>query len=235
VRNEQLIKLNQEKNNLIGIVAHDLKSPLSQIAGLLTLVKQTEKVDDEGASYLTMAEQSTKRLNEMIEKILDIDAIESKQLNLKMETLNFSQVVDSVATRFDAEANQKKISITRQIEPSLFITADQDYIEQVLENLLSNAIKFSPLDRKVFVSLHAANGQVVCQIKDNGPGLNTADLEKLFGKYQKLSARPTANEPSTGLGLSIAKKFMHAMQGDIWCESKHGDGASFFVAFRRVG
>ncbi len=146
-----------------------------------------------------------------------------------METLNFSEVVDSVATRFDAEANQKKISIAKDIEPSLFVTADQNYIEQVLENLLSNAIKFSPLTDRYSSPFSRRMAKVICEIKDNGPGLNAADQEKLFGKYQKLSARPTANETSTGLGLSIAKKFMIAMHGDIWCESKNGNGASFFV------
>ena len=74
----------------------------------------------------------------------------------------------------------------------------------------------------------------MCEIKDEGPGLTESDKKMLFGKYQKLSAKPTGNETSTGLGLSIVKKFVEAMQGRIWCESQAGNGASFFVAFPQV-
>ncbi|MGC4022777.1 MAG: HAMP domain-containing sensor histidine kinase [Cyclobacteriaceae bacterium] len=230
-KNEELLNLNLEKNNLIGIVAHDLKSPLNQIKGLLSLIKMTGKVDEESAKYLSMMEESAIRLNEMIAKILDVEAIESKKLNLKLEPVNISHVLNGVADRYENDATAKKIKIDRGIVLDVTVRADKGYAEQVLENLLSNAIKFSPFERSVFVSLELQNGKVICQIKDQGPGLSEEDKRKLFGKYQKLSAKPTGNEISTGLGLSIVKKFVEAMEGEIWCESELGDGASFFVKF----
>jgi signal transduction histidine kinase len=72
----------------------------------------------------------------------------------------------------------------------------------------------------------------MCEVRDEGPGLTEEDKKKLFGKYQRLSAMPTGNESSTGLGLSIVKKFVDVMNGEIWCESEHGKGASFFVRFK---
>jgi signal transduction histidine kinase len=230
-KNEELLNLNVEKNNLIGIVAHDLKSPLNQIKGLLSLVKMTAQVDDETAKYISMMEQSAVRLNEMIAKILDVEAIESRKMNLKMESLSFSEILSSVADRYVNDAEKKNIIINKNIPGGLIALADKNYAEQVLENLVSNAIKFSPYERNVFINLTSANGHAICEIKDQGPGLSDEDKKKLFGKYQKLSAKPTGNEISTGLGLSIVKKFVEAMDGEIWCESELGNGASFFVKF----
>lgn len=228
-KNDELLNLNLEKNNLIGIVAHDLKSPLNQIKGLLSLVRMTSKTDDETSNYLSMMDQSVVRLNEMIAKILDVEAIESRKLNLKMESINLSEILNRVADRYVNDAAKKNIAIHRNIAESAFVLADKNYAEQVLENLVSNAIKFSPFDRSVEINLIKNGTKSTCEVKDHGPGLSEEDKKKLFGKYQKLSARPTGNEISTGLGLSIVKKFVEAMDGEIWCESELGNGASFFV------
>ncbi len=232
-KNEELLNLNLEKNNLIGIVAHDLKSPLNQIKGLLSLVKLTAKVDEESAKYLGMMEQSISRLNEMIAKILDVEAIESRKLNLKMEDVDLSEILSNVAERYKDDAEKKNIILMRNIEENVIVHADKNYAEQVLENLLSNAIKFSPFERTVFINLISQNGKAIGEVKDQGPGLSEEDKKKLFGKYQKLSAKPTGNEISTGLGLSIVKKFVEVMKGQIWCESELGKGASFFVEFKK--
>ena len=129
-------------------------------------------------------------------------------------------------------ATEKSIVICEDLSSDAIAIVDRGYADQVFENLLSNAIKFSPQNKKVYVSVVKKNGRIVAKVKDEGPGLSDDDKKKLFGKYQKLSAKPTGNETSTGLGLSIVKKFVEAMQGEIWCESTAGEGASFFVAFR---
>jgi signal transduction histidine kinase len=193
----------------------------------------TGKVDDESAKYLGMMEQSAVRLNEMIAKILDVEAIESRKMNLKMESVSLSDILNDVADRYVNDALKKNITVTRNITSGVLAQADKNYAEQVLENLVSNAVKFSPFDRSVLINLATQNDKVICEIKDQGPGLSEEDKKKLFGKYQKLSAKPTGNEISTGLGLSIVKKFVEAMDGEIWCESELGNGASFFVKLKR--
>jgi len=230
-RNQELVSLNQEKNNLIGIVAHDLKSPLNQIVGLLSLLKSESPLPGSSGTYLDLAQTSATRLNQMIMKILDVDAIESKSINLKLERVNVAEVMNNIANRYQAEAQKKRITIHRNIDMQGIAHADKNYLEQAIENLLSNAIKFSPFDRNIFLSVFA-NGKIVFEVKDEGPGLSHEDQQKLFGKYQRLSARPTGNEVSTGLGLSIVKKFVTAMDGEIWCESEVGKGTSFFVALK---
>jgi signal transduction histidine kinase len=233
-KNEELLILNNEKNNLIGIVAHDLKSPLNQIKGLLSIMKLTAtNLTEETLTYIEMMEQSSGRLSDMIGKILDVEAIESKQLNLVLEEIDLNGITHALAERYSLAAKEKRLEICKIESGPVKAIVDRGYAEQVLENLLSNAIKFSPKDRKVFINLAQDNGKAICEIRDEGPGLTESDKKKLFGKYQKLSARPTGNETSTGLGLSIVKKFVEAMNGQIWCESEAGNGASFFVSFPR--
>ena len=230
-KNEELLTLNNEKNNLIGIVAHDLKSPLNQINGLLSLLKLTSSgLSPEAMGYIEMIEKSSGRLSDMIAKILDVEAIESKKMNLVFDRVDLGELISTLVERYEYAANQKGITVHTQKQAETIAYADWGYTEQVLENLLSNAIKFSPADRNVFIKVYLDNGQALCHIRDEGPGITEGDKKKLFGKYQKLSAKPTGNETSTGLGLSIVKKFVDAMNGRIWCESREGEGANFFVA-----
>jgi signal transduction histidine kinase len=231
-KNEELLILNNEKNNLIGIVAHDLKSPLNQIRGLLSILKLTaSNLSEETISYIDMMDQSSGRLSDMIAKILDVEAIESQKMNLVMEEIELAEILRSLTGRYRLAASQKEISIRENAIVGVKARVDRSYTEQIFENLLSNAIKFSPNNRTIFINLFCTDQQITCEIKDEGPGLTESDKKMLFGKYQKLSAKPTGNETSTGLGLSIVKKFVEAMQGRIWCESQAGKGASFFVAF----
>ena len=233
-KNEELQSLNEEKNNLIGIVAHDLKSPLNQIKGLVSVIRMANKLDDEAANCLAMIETSAIRLNNMIGKILDTEAIESKQLNLNIESVELAEIFNSLCDRFKIEAANKNITIHTQVQSRVYIPVDRNYLTQILENLLSNAIKFSPMDKNIYFNLNDIGDHVIGEVRDEGPGLTIDDKKKLFSKYQKLSAKPTGNESSTGLGLSIVKKFTESMGGQIWCESEPGNGASFFVKFNKT-
>lgn len=232
-KNEELLTLNNEKNSLIGIVAHDLKSPLNQIKGLVSLIRVMAKLEGEASNCLTMIEASANRLSSMIGKILDIEAIESRELNIKFERTNLSELLGGLEIRFKMDAIQKNIDLRSAIPMGVHIEIDKNYLTQILENLLSNAIKFSPAYKNIHLKLIENENDVVIEVKDEGPGLTEDDKKKLFSKYQKLSAKPTGSESSTGLGLSIVKKFVESMNGQIWCESESGQGASFFVKFSK--
>ncbi|MBT1689793.1 tetratricopeptide repeat-containing sensor histidine kinase [Dawidia soli] len=231
-KNEDLLSLNEEKNNLISIVAHDLKSPVNQIKGLISLAKITGEPNSESASYLDMVEQSSVRLSDMISKILNVEAIEATPLNVTLEPVNFSDVVKANVDRSVVEVTRKQIQVLTSFPENVVVNADLRYTDQVIDNLLSNAIKFSPPGKKIFITVTHDEETALCEIRDEGPGLSESDKKKLFKKYQKLSATPTSNESSTGLGLSIVKKFVDAMGGEIWCESEPEKGASFFVRLR---
>ncbi len=235
LQNVKLQELNQEKNNLINVVAHDLKSPLHQINGLMTILNHTiPNKSDEQSKLIGMVSGATSRLSQMVTSLLDINAIESGKTNLKLQKVELSSVLKEVEKEFAETAQEKRISISILESELCCVEADESYIHQVFENLLSNAIKFSPKGREISMSLQAKDGKTRFSITDSGPGLSDDDKTKLFKKFQKLSAQPTGNEHSTGLGLSIVKRFVEAMGGKVWCESEWGKGATFFVEFDSI-
>ncbi len=234
--NKKLKRLNNQKNDLIGVLSHDLRAPVNQIKGFAEIYKMENNNMSEGQNELIDRIISTSdRLNAMIRKIMDIEAIDSNKISLNIERLNLSELLKDISTSFGEIAKNKNINITTNIEAEdLHIEADQTYLTQVFENLVSNAIKFSKSDKTVEIKLHPSEGKVQAMIKDQGPGLTSQDQKNLFKKYQKLSATPTAGEQSTGLGLSIVKEYVKRMKGKVWAESTEGEGSTFIVEFDKV-
>lgn len=229
--NKTLVELNEEKNDLIGIVAHDLKSPLNQIGGMLEIMKLTTKDQSvEQQTYTEKIEQSTNRLKKMVSKILDVNAIESKTLNITLEKIKVTELLEEIVSRFADMATKKSITIVKEFEPNIpSIDSDAGYVSEVLENLISNAVKYSPLGKQITIKLSQKGNYVRFEFLDQGQGISEKDMKNLFGKYHKLSAKPTAGEDSTGLGLSIVKKYAETLKGRVWCESEEGKGANFIV------
>ena len=132
--------------------------------------------------------------------------------------------------RTHATAKQQTIHFESETTP-IVVQVDSGVMVQVLENLVSNAVKYSPPGKEIFVRLKQHPQGARVEVQDQGPGLSAEDQKKLFGKFARLSAKPTGGEHSTGLGLSIVKKMVEAMSGRVWCESQLGQGATFIVEF----
>lgn len=224
--NDQLARLNQEKNEFLGIAAHDLKNPLTVIIGSAELLKmnlppaQATKM----ASNIVGAGQ---RMFQLIKDLLDANAIEQGKFTSNIVPCDLRAVANECAVNNQTHATRKQIVIVTEEGPAVWGLADRNATLQILDNLISNAVKFSPHQSTVQVKLTTANGYVSLGVKDQGPGLSTADQKKLFGKFTRLSAQPTGGESSTGLGLSIVKKLAEAMAGTVVCESELGAGATF--------
>lgn len=235
-RNKQLLQLNDEKNTLIGVVAHDLRSPLNNIRAVMPVIRtESERLSSTQSEFLEMIGTSTERMGEMIKRVLDINAIEAQKINLKMEAVDLGETLEMTAQNFQIITDQKKVGVKKNIEHKRhYAHVDKNYLIQVVENLLSNAIKFSTPNNNIYLDVLSEDGKEMIKIKDEGPGISEEDQKKMFTKFQKLSAKPTANESSTGLGLSIAKKYIEAMQGKIWCESAIGNGATFIIEFNSI-
>lgn len=132
------------------------------------------------------------------------------------------------AQRPRAAAKQESIQFAHE-PPLVSVLVDPIVMIQVLANLDSNAVKYSPPGKNICVDLKKVSGAVRCEVQDEGPGLSAEDQKKVFGKFACLSAKPTGGELATGLGLSIVKKMVEAMNGRVWCESEAGRGATFVV------
>ncbi|HCW05750.1 MAG TPA: hypothetical protein DGG95_00085, partial [Cytophagales bacterium] len=180
--NKSLVELNEEKNDLIGIVAHDLKSPLNQISGLLEIMRLEEK--NRGTNSDLFAEQigkATDRLKRMVTKILDVSAIEAKTLNITIEKINIIELLHEIINRFTEMASKKHIVIVKEFAVEvLFIESDKGYVSEVLENLMSNAVKYSPLERKIIVKLNRKINFARIEFIDQGQGISEKDMKNLF-------------------------------------------------------
>ena len=229
--NNRLMALDEEKNMLMGVVAHDLKSPINQISGLLEITKRSLRKDQRDIhQYMDKIHESAEYAREMITRILNENATDSADLKLDISETNIYSLVEKCVYDFRIEAEKKHIKVNIEHDQGSFIgLVDKNYFLQVVQNLISNAIKFSPFKSLVKVKVEHAEDRIRTSVIDQGPGLSEEDKKKLFRKYQKLSARPTAGESSTGLGLVIAKKFIEAMNGTIWYRSEQGKGSSFMV------
>jgi signal transduction histidine kinase len=227
--NVRLVQADREKNQFLGMVTHDLKNPLSVIFGFSKLlapkIGKTIPSESQSVDFIL---KSAERMMEMIEQLLDINAIEEGSFPLNPELCDLCAISGDVVDAFRRVAEQKKIAVHEDSEhASLWIHADEKAVRQILENLLSNAVKYSPKGGEVFVRLLQNPSGIVWEVQDRGAGLGKEEQAKLFQKFSKLSARPTGGESSTGLGLSIVKKLSIAMGGDVECRSAPGKGSTF--------
>jgi len=174
-------------------------------------------------------QRSSQQSLEFVRKFLANAAAEHHS-TLKADAINLQAATTGVIQQYEAAARQKNLKILAHFPPEpILARADASAFDQVLDNLLSNALKFSPPGKTIEVTIRPAGRAVECQVSDEGPGFTAEDKMLMFHRYKRLSARPTAGEPSTGLGLSIVRKLVLAMNGELLFQSEAGKGAVFTV------
>jgi two-component system, sensor histidine kinase and response regulator len=227
-----LARLNHEKNDFMGIAAHDLKNPLTTIKGLADFLRQDVDIPQESIKViLENIMKSAERMFAIVRNLLDVNAIESGNFRFAPSLIELEESVRELVSQYEYQASVKRVAIHVQADAGAVIHVNPDSITQILDNLISNALKYSPHNSEIVIRIRKVEGKVRCEVQDKGQGLTDADKAKLFGKFSQLSARPTANEQSSGLGLFIVKKLVEAMNGTVWCESEYGKGATFIVEF----
>ncbi len=168
--------------------------------------------------------------------LLDMNHLESGGFQLTIVSFDIAPFVEAAIYEYRTPAEAKNIMLhfSNEANGESIVFADEQVTMQVLDNLISNAVKYSPHGKNAFVRVLSDKDVVRIEVKDEGQGISPDDMKKLFGKFARLSAQPTGGEHSTGLGLSIVKKMVAAMQGKVWCESEVGRGATFIVELPRV-
>ncbi len=229
-RNAQLSTLNQEKDHLMSVVVHDLNAPLNHIRGFSQLITYTGHLNEEQRSYLDRIEQTAQAGSRLIGDLLRVSAVGDKKPVLQPVSLH-TFVEEKYRDHLPA-AQAKRIDLVLELPQAPFtFETDPQYLSGILDNLLSNAIKFSEPGRRVWLRAYRSEQQWTISVRDEGPGFSKEDKDRLYRKFEKLSARPTGGESSNGLGLAIVRMLVEQLGGQISLRSEVGTGAEFEVAF----
>ncbi|MCI0715619.1 MAG: tetratricopeptide repeat-containing sensor histidine kinase [Chlorobi bacterium] len=230
--NISLKELNDEKNEFMAIAVHDLKNPLQSILSSVRILKKTGELHEEGKEELvTNILSQTSRMFGLIKKLLDHNAIEERKIKIKKTSFDAGDLTGELVNNFKSEADKKELELVYEENPlNRELYTDREILYEILENLLSNAVKFSPKGKKIFFKTSSLNDIVNFEISDEGPGFTEKDREKIFTKFARLSAKPTGEEHSTGLGLSIVKRLSELIGAEVDMQSEEGKGAKFTVS-----
>lgn len=231
---ELALQANQLKTDLLHLVVHDLKNPLSGVIGFTDLMRMELKGNTHQEANLDSISRATSHMLRLVESLLSIAALESGSLELMSKEVNLSQIAASSARNFSGAARNKNQTILLEVEAGCTLWGDPARLEEVVDNLVSNAVKYSPRGAPILIRVSRNRpepGKILLEVIDQGPGLTASDTGRLFGKFQKLSAKPTGNETSSGLGLSLVKLLVELHGGRVWAESCAGQGSTFCVEF----
>lgn len=226
---------NARKTELLSIVSHDLKSPLSSVLAAIKLIEMGDITEEEFPEVGTRIRDLCERMIEIIESLLASSAMEMGTIQVAKENCNAKEIMEKVTNvyRHNAENKSQELHLVANGE-NFELLADKGLIRQVLENFVSNAIKYSDYGKTIIARVVAQPEIIRFEVQDEGPGLTPEDQQKLFGFFQRLSAKPTGGESSHGVGLAITKRVVDLHHGKIWVESEVGKGTNFIVELPRL-
>jgi signal transduction histidine kinase/CheY-like chemotaxis protein len=230
----RLQRANALKSEILGTVAHDLKNPLAVILGrtemLMEMVGQAASSTENVKAQITHIRTSANRLTTMVNNLINDAMTDALDITVRPELVDVAALVREVAAANQPLADNKKQVIAVSVISDCPTNCDADRIREAIDNLLSNAIKYSPIGGRIELLVNRFEGEAVVEVKDEGAGLSPEDMGRLFERFQRLSAQPTAGESSTGLGLSIAKRIVELHGGSIKAESAGpGLGSTFIM------
>ncbi len=229
----ELKKLNELKNQFLGMAAHDLRNPISIILSYtLFLMEDPEvKLPQEKIYLLEKMKNSSEFMLSLLDDLLDVTKIEAGKINLELSDIEINLFLKKIVELNNDLSKSKQIKIFLNMpEKNVKVKIDPNKMTQVMNNFIGNAIKFSPANTQVSISVVTSDDSLIVAVKDQGQGIPREELSKLFLPFQTTSVRSTAGEKSTGLGLSIVHKYILAHHGRIWVESEVGKGTTFFFS-----
>ena len=229
----RLQRANGFKNEILGTVAHDLKNPLGVILGRTEMLTELIGAGSSRESVTAQVEHirdATRRLTSMVDHLISDAMADAFDISIRREPVDIAALVSEVADANQPLAVNKQQTITVSAPPNFVTMCDSDRIREAIDNLISNAIKYSPIGGKITVVVSHEQNDTIIRVADEGAGLSPEDLGRLFGRFQRLSAKPTAGESSTGLGLSIVKRIIDMHGGKVTADSSGpGQGSTFTV------
>ena len=229
-QNRELKVLDDLKNKLLGMAAHDLRNPIGYIQMISEfLLESGGKLSSENWERLLGDLHSQSRhMLDLLNDLLEVSQIESGRLEIRPRSVDLHAFLTDAVQRHGMLAAPKGTTVQLADAPQVTIEADPERLRQVIDNLISNAIKYSPPGSTVSVAAVRKQGDWRISVRDEGPGIKPGERDMLFTEFAKLSARPTGGESSTGLGLAITRRIVEAHGGRIGVDSEPGHGATFW-------
>lgn len=224
---ERMAELAELKTDFVSVVSHELRTPLTSIIGALTTLQRPELMpeDPRAAQLVDMAAKQSSRLKTLIEDLLVMSRIEADSLPVRPETIELETfIVDLLETLPGGDR-----VLHEPVEGIGRVVADPDHLTRVISNLLDNAIKYGG-DTDIELIATASSGEVVISIRDHGPGIPYEQHDRMFDRFTQLQPHATRSKGGAGLGLSIVRGLVEAMDGRVWFEPTVGGGATFTVA-----
>ncbi len=239
-RNNQSVNINgiypsrESTNQLMGVVAHDLKNPMIGIRGIAEILLEDGigEMTSEQKEMIGRIVSGSNSVLQLIEELLDVASIRSGKLQLQLEKASFSEIVTESVQLNSIHAAQKNITIVVENKAEMdTLKCDSSKVRQVIDNLLSNAVKYSPAATSIKAILHSKNGRIGFSVLDEGPGIPEDEKHHIFQDFGRTSVQPTGGEKSTGLGLAICRYIVRAHGGTISFKNLPEKGCSFTVYF----
>jgi signal transduction histidine kinase/CheY-like chemotaxis protein len=231
----RLQRANAFKNEVLGTVAHDLKNPLGVILGRTEMLKELisgAMASKEGSmSQVDHIRDATKRLTSMVDHLISDAMADAFDITIRREPVDIAALVMEIVEANRPSASNKQQTISVSAPPERMTMCDGDRMREAIDNLVSNAIKYSPIGGKIGLTVVYEGDNALIHVADQGAGLSPEDLGRLFGRFQRLSAKPTGGESSTGLGLSIVKRIVDMHGGKVTANSAGpGEGSTFTIS-----
>ena len=229
-KNQELEKLNAEKDKFLSIIAHDLKSPFNSIIGFSeVLIEQVQSDDLESIQeYAEIIRNSSERAMNLLSNLIQWSQSQTGRINFNPKYFEIGDIINEIVLLFSEIAAQKSITIIDKSTVKLPVYADKAMISTVLRNLISNAVKFSSPGGRIYISAELIHNEVKISVRDTGVGMTQSVIEKIFRIDTKYSTPGTQNETGTGLGLILCKEFVEKHKGKIYVESEPCNGSIFY-------
>lgn len=224
----QRMELEKEKEELIGIISHEIKNPLTVIQGFMVLFKSHLKNRSKAKQldyYLTSADSEIFRINSLLNDLLDATKARLKGINIYRDFCDFDEIISGIVKNMQQNSLQK---IHRRGKIGELVYCDSNRIKQVITNLLSNAVKYSPESSQINIRVSKNPHQITFSIQDFGVGVPEDKQEIIFQRYYRANSRDKLEASSSGLGLYIASEIVRAHGGSIWVRSKPNEGSTFY-------
>lgn len=225
----EIRRLETVRRDFVANVSHELKTPLTSIKGFVeTLLEGAIDDKDNNRQFLEIIQDHAQRLDNLVNDLLSLSHLESKEIALKKTNFNFRQLVDGVISGFSSQLKKKNIEIKNDLPADMLITADSNRIEQVVTNLIDNAIKFNKEKGSVRIFSEGQDGKVKITVEDSGIGIPEKDITRIFERFYRVDKARSRQLGGTGLGLSIVKHIIELHGGNSGVESIEGLGSKFW-------